>query len=46
MEKQENKPITIYTFAQISGYSPATVSRALNNDKLISRETRKKINTT
>lgn len=38
-----NGQTTIYTLAEISGYSPATVSRALNDDKLISKKTREKI---
>ena len=42
--KKMNGQTTIYTLAKISGYSPATVSRALNDDKLISRKTREKIN--
>jgi len=42
--KKMNGQTTIYTLAEISGYSPATVSRALNDDKLISKKTREKIN--
>ncbi|MBS1748157.1 MAG: LacI family DNA-binding transcriptional regulator [Bacteroidetes bacterium] len=41
--KQE-KEITIYDIAEKLGVSPATVSRALNNNQSISAATRKKIN--
>ncbi|HOT05234.1 MAG TPA: LacI family DNA-binding transcriptional regulator, partial [Atribacter sp.] len=34
---------TIYDIAKRAGVSPATVSRALNNQNLVKEETRKKI---
>ena len=39
-----NKEITIYDIADQLGVSPATVSRALNDNPSISISTRKKVN--